>query len=161
MDANDFDTLSRALSEAGSRRGLLGLLTGAALGGLLTRLDLENAMAKRKRHGRRRSHRPGKDKDNRKGKRKGGSRVGTQDCPDGFVACFLLNDDGTCSFVTEFDPIGNCYEFGTGCCPCAHRDKAYWNEQCNTIAPEGCNGKCEAHHTAGSFNCFTCGGEIL
>lgn len=71
MDAKHFDTVALALSVTDTRRGLLGTLAGlgAALG--LSALDAPEGAAKRKRHGRRRSHRPGNGKANRKGKRKG------------------------------------------------------------------------------------------
>ena len=71
MDGSTFDRLTRALRTAGSRRRLLGVVTSLGLGGLLGALDGDPTDAKRQ-HGRNRGHRPGKDKDNRKGKRNGG-----------------------------------------------------------------------------------------
>jgi hypothetical protein len=58
MDAQHFDRLTRALSEAGSRRGLLGMLTGLPLvGGLAALLDAEAEGKGRPRH----QHRSGDD----------------------------------------------------------------------------------------------------
>lgn len=70
MDGRHFDHLARMLSEAGTRRGLLGLLSALpVLGGLLALFDPEPAEAKgrRKRRKKRRKRRKGRDKD--KGKK--------------------------------------------------------------------------------------------
>jgi hypothetical protein len=61
MDHSDFDTLTRSVvAEGGTRRALVRLLAGGALGGLVARLGLsERAQAKakqkRKRH---KQHKP-------------------------------------------------------------------------------------------------------
>lgn len=75
MDEVTFDRLTRAVSRAGSRRQVLGVLASVGLGGLLSQLADETSEAKRQ-HGRNRGHHPGKGKDNRKGKRKGGKGGG-------------------------------------------------------------------------------------
>jgi len=156
MDREQFDALARQVSTRHSRRAALATVLGA----LLLRQEAGLVAAKRKRHGRRQSHRPGKGKDNRKGKRKGGGKVGTQDCPDGTVSCYTVDENGLCqTLVHQFPPIGHCYHFFTGCCPCAHRDQAYWTDQCNTLAV--CNGQCRAVDHAGVFACFTCPGDVL
>lgn len=74
MDARHFDRLTRALSKAGARRGLLGLLaTLPVLGGLMALLDFDEVDAKgrRKRRKQRHKKRTGNRKKNRKGQRKG------------------------------------------------------------------------------------------
>ena len=51
MDHDAFDALTRALSEAGSRRGLLRLLaTLPVLGGLISLLDPDEADTRGRRH---------------------------------------------------------------------------------------------------------------
>src|SRR3954470_7727400 len=65
-----FDGLMRAFGHGTSRRGVLGLLAGVA------GLGVGEIAAKRPQQGRRASHRPGTDKDNRKGKRTGGGNGG-------------------------------------------------------------------------------------
>jgi hypothetical protein len=77
MDGEHFDRLTRTLRTPGNRRRLLGAL--ALVGGLIGgTLDDEESAAKRPRHGRQAGHRPGKDKDNRTGKRKGKDRPNAQ-----------------------------------------------------------------------------------
>jgi hypothetical protein len=100
MDETAFDRFARAVSGAGSRRGLLRLVLGLPLAGLLTQLHDDESIAKRKRHGRRRGHRPGKHKDNRKGKRKGGKGGGGQCGGNGS----LCEQDGDCC-------SRNCFNF--------------------------------------------------
>jgi hypothetical protein len=70
MEAIKFDRVARSAGALKSRRGLLGLVSGMTLGGLLT--DREEGAARRKHGG----HRPGKKKDNRKGKRNQGNKGG-------------------------------------------------------------------------------------
>jgi hypothetical protein len=61
MDAKHFDRLTRALSDAGSRRGLLGLLAALpVLGGLFARLGDDEADAKGRRKRRKKRHKHGK-----------------------------------------------------------------------------------------------------
>jgi hypothetical protein len=101
MEGSTFDRLARAVSTAGSRRRLLGVLASVGLGGLLSQLDDASTEAKRKRHGRRRSHRPGKHKDNRKGKRKGGKGIGGGQC--GTTGSDCSQDSDCCA--------NNCFDF--------------------------------------------------
>jgi hypothetical protein len=61
MDAQRFDRLARALTAAGSRRGLLRLLAMLPiLGGLVALLDLDAAEGKGRRRRRKKAHKHGK-----------------------------------------------------------------------------------------------------
>jgi hypothetical protein len=120
MEGTAFDRLTMAVSRAGSRRRLLGALVSVGLGGLLSHLDDDAADARRKRHGRQNSHRPGKHKDNRRGKRKkkGKNDLGSQ-C--GATNSDCTQDSDCCS--------SNCFDFS-----CA--DKAH------TCGPDGADKRC-------------------
>jgi hypothetical protein len=80
MDGAAFDRLSRTVRARGTRRQVLGLLTASPLAGLLAAFGLAETVARRRRGGRRSSHRPGKHKDNRKGKRTGSSNNRQDEC---------------------------------------------------------------------------------
>ncbi len=104
MEDSTFDRLTRAVSAASSRRRLLGVVASVGLGGLLSALDDDTTQAKRKRQGRRNSHRPGKDKDNRKGKRTGnggGDRDEPTSC--GATGSICAQDSDCCT--------NNCFGF--------------------------------------------------
>src|SRR5918996_1311582 len=61
MDGRHFDALTRTLTEAGSRRGLLGLLAALpVLGGLFALLDRDEVDAKGRRKRRKKRHKHGK-----------------------------------------------------------------------------------------------------
>jgi hypothetical protein len=71
MDSRQFDRLARSLSEAGSRRGLLGLLaTMPVLGGLFALLAPEDAEAKGRRKRRKKKHKHGRPRTHGKRKKK-------------------------------------------------------------------------------------------
>lgn len=79
-----------------------------------------------------------------------------QDCPDAVVSCWQTNEIGECgAFVGQFGPVGHCWQILSGCCPCDHRDSAYWTEQCNKTYP-ACNGKCIAQDEEQFAACFVC-----
>ena len=79
-----------------------------------------------------------------------------QDCPDATVSCWQTNEIGECgAFVGSLGPFGHCWQILTGCCPCDHRDHAYWTAQCNTNFP-ACNGRCIAQDEEQFAACFTC-----
>jgi hypothetical protein len=79
-----------------------------------------------------------------------------QDCADAVVSCWLPNEIGGCgAFVNNIGPVGHCWQILSGCCPCDHRDRAYWTEQCNQKFP-ACNGKCIAQDEENFLACFTC-----
>ncbi|MFN8594416.1 MAG: pentapeptide repeat-containing protein [Thermomicrobiales bacterium] len=81
-----------------------------------------------------------------------------QDCPDTTIACYTTDDTGNCDVVVHtFGPIGSCYRFPT-CCPCDHRDQAYWTDRCNAEVP-ACNGRCKAEDQ-GILACFACLGPL-
>lgn len=99
MNGSTVDHWAPAVSAAGSRRLLLGLVAVMPLTGVLAHLGDATTEAKRKRHGRRRSHRPGKRKDNRKGKRKNtGGGLGASNC----MVC-----PSGCDFSSVQDAIDN------------------------------------------------------
>jgi hypothetical protein len=91
MEERRFDHLTRILSTAASRRGVLYRLATLSLAGVLTALPAEEGFGARRRRRRKARHDPGQDKDNRKGKRHRKRRHGrcTPDCtgkvcgPDG------------------------------------------------------------------------------
>jgi hypothetical protein len=138
MDANRFDRLTRALSEAGTRRGLLGLLaTLPIMGGLLALLDQDETVARGRRHRRRvKRHKHGKGrrkhhKKKCKPKSKAKTCAGkcgpvknkckkTVDC--GSCTCasnadcgegFLCLEDGSCQACTVSCPSGDPATCGT------------------------------------------------
>jgi hypothetical protein len=79
-----------------------------------------------------------------------------QDCADGTVDCYQPSVIGTCgAFMGSLGPFGHCWQILSGCCPCDHRDRAYWTEQCNQHFA-GCNGKCIAEDGIQYLACFTC-----
>ncbi len=162
MDAGRFDTLARNLGAPAARRGVLGVLLGLGVAATGLLLDSDEGAARRKRHGRQRSHRPGKGKDNRKGKRKGkGGKGGigsgewcgsTSDCPTGETCCSATcvdlqtdNDNcGACGTACEGQSptcvAGQCQCAtiicsGTGCCP-SKTDVCDQNDEC--CAPKTC-----------------------
>jgi hypothetical protein len=96
MDPTAFDTLTRALSNAGSRRRLLVWLTELLPAGVGMLLG-EAAAARGRQHGLNRGHHPGKAKDNRKGQRKGQGRGGPA-CGINHTLCKVNGDccSGNC-----------------------------------------------------------------
>jgi parallel beta-helix repeat protein len=71
MDAKHFDRLARTLTEAGTRRGLLGLLaTLPVLSGLFALLDLDETDAKGRRKRRKKKHKHGRPRSHGKRKKK-------------------------------------------------------------------------------------------
>jgi hypothetical protein len=67
MDERRFDRLTRTLTEAKTRRGLLGVLAACAAAAAHLMLDDGESAAKRKRYRLQASHHSGNDKDNRNG----------------------------------------------------------------------------------------------
>lgn len=126
MDGSTFDRFTRALSEARSRRRLLGVVTSLGLGWLLSGLAADPTDARRK-HGRNRGHRPGKNKDNRKGKRTGtggGDRDEPAPCRTTGERCDQNSEccGGNCfnqQCAATVSTCGGvaCNPAGTGCCP--------------------------------------------
>jgi hypothetical protein len=168
MDGSTFDRLTRAVSSAGSRRRLLGLLTSVGLGGLLRQLD-DGASEAKRHHGRNRGHHPGKHKRHRKGKRKGnggggGGVGGPGPCTANGGAC---NQNSDCCSETCFGqvcaaPVTTCGGVAcpagaTGCCPNGGCCQSPAN-QCNgaglCCAPN-CGGR--ECGTDGCGNSGTCG----
>lgn len=143
MDARHFDALARALTDAGSRRSLLGLLAAIPiLGGLFAFFDAENgADAKGRRQRRKKRHKHGK------GRRHTGKRKGNKTCKPqpkektcagkcGSVPnnCKQAVDCGPC---TCDPPCGACERCaGTTCEPCA--------PCCNDICCPDANAICHA-----------------
>jgi hypothetical protein len=154
MDRERFDALAKRVSTRQTRRTALATVLGALL---LPQEEPLLASAKRKRHRRRRSHRPGKQKDNRKGKRNDPGKVGTQNCPDAYVNCLLAdNIFGLCTkYIGSLGPIGHCYD--EGCCgPCGHiHDMDYWASQCDQTFPACLAGGERCYAVDGLFlGCF-------
>lgn len=185
MEGSAFDRLVRAVGANGTRRGLLRLVVSLPLAGLLTRFDDEESTAKRKRHGRRASHRPGKNKDRRKGQRQGeGAALGepcgaSGDCRTGKTCCSgtcvnLQSDNancGSCGNVCQpflgptcVDGTCTCTTIictGSGCCP-ARNDVCNQNDECCT--PKTCQdfpaGTCgpQGDGCGGTTKCPCCPG---
>jgi hypothetical protein len=182
MEGSAFDRLARAVGVGGSRRGLLRLVVGLPLAGLLTRLDDEEGAARRKRHGRRRGHRPGKDKENRKGQRQddgaalGESCSSNSDCRNGKSCCSgtcvnVQNDDSNCGSCGNvcFGPSPTCVDgactcttvlcTGSGCCPsrndvCAQNDECCSPKTCQDIPPGDCGPQDDG--CGGTITCVCC-----
>jgi hypothetical protein len=160
MEGSAFDRLARAVSRAGSRRRLLGLVTSVGLGGLLSQLDDASTEAKRKRHGRKRSHRPGKHKDNRKGKRKkkGGGQCGDtgSDCSQNSDCCSNNCFDFSCAAKVHTcgtgDTAKQCVPPANGCAggACCYGMAACGDSCCEAPANQ-CNpqGECCVPNCAG------------
>jgi hypothetical protein len=171
MEGSTFDRLTRAVSSVSSRRRLLGLLTSLGLSGLLSHLDDEATEAKRK-HGRNRSHHPGKHKRNRKGKRRGGKGGGIGSpgpCTANGDACTQSSDccSENCFGQVCSAPVTQC---GGAACPpgatgcCAGTCCAGPTNQCNALgeccAPN-CDGKqCGADGCGNGGTCGTCSGDL-
>jgi hypothetical protein len=111
VDARHFDTLTRGLTEAGTRRGLLALLAALPiLGGLLALFDPDEAEAKGRRKRRKKSHKHGKGNGrHRTGKRKCKPQAKTRTCSGkcGSVKnnCGKKIDCGSCDCDP---PCGDC-----------------------------------------------------
>jgi hypothetical protein len=108
MAAQQFDKMARSLAAAGSRRGLLQAIA-LALGAALATLVTEEGETGRRRRRRKARHRPGKNKDNRKGKRKGRTKdkgdcsrcTATQKCVSGE----FCQDCDVCASGCPFDNV--------------------------------------------------------
>jgi uncharacterized protein YjbI with pentapeptide repeats len=62
-----------------------------------------------------------------------------QNCPDTKIECYTQDTDGCHQvLVDSFGPVGNCWSFFGGCCPCGHADYDYWEDLCNATFPGGC-----------------------
>ena len=70
METSRFDALTASLRDVGSRRRLLGVLAALPVGGLLAALGEDEAAARNKGQGRKRSHRAGNQKRKRQRRRK-------------------------------------------------------------------------------------------
>ena len=65
-----------------------------------------------------------------------------QDCPNAKIECYTEGEDGCQQLhVGDLGPVGNCWSFLGGCCPCGHPDTAYWSDLCTQTFPEAC-GEC-------------------
>jgi hypothetical protein len=153
MDDSTFDRLARAVSAAGSRRRLLGVVASVGLGGLLSALDDDTTQAKRKRRGRRNSHRPGK------GKRNGGK--GSGQC--GATGSICAQDSDCCT--------NNCFGFAcaervtscgqgstaTRCQPpakgCAGNQCCHGALACGEICCQGAANQCNPENACCVPNC--------
>ncbi|MDQ2652517.1 MAG: hypothetical protein M3Z20_05660 [Chloroflexota bacterium] len=129
MDAHHFDHLTRALTSAGSRRGLLGLLaTVPLLGGLLAFLAPEETAAKDRRRRRKQRHKKRKDKS--KGKPK---RNGKQGCKPKKKATVCA---GKCGAVKSRQTCGKTVDCGS--CNCSPACTECFTCQGNAGAPGTC-----------------------
>ncbi len=106
MDAKHFDTLARAFSEAGSRRGLLSLLAAVpVLGGLLALLDPDEADARRrrKRRKKRHKHRKGRHKHKKSCKPKSKTTTCAGKCGEVKNNCKKNVNCGSCACSAHSD----------------------------------------------------------
>jgi hypothetical protein len=146
MDANRFDYLTLALSEAGTRRGLLGLLaTLPVLGGLVVLLDFDEVDGKGRRKRRKKRHKHGKGRDKGKHKKqkcKPRSRTTTCSGKCGPVKnnCKKMVDCGSC----DCDP---------SCGACETCTDALICEPCDPCCDEVCCGQPNAICHADSGAC--------
>lgn len=127
MEPRHFDRLTRALSEASSRRGLVRLLSAVPVaGGLLAVLDPEEAEAKGRRKRRKKRHKHGKGRHKGKRKRSCKPEARTKTCTGRCgpvknncrktVACepCACTADADCTSVLAPDCVGNQCTCGGG-----------------------------------------------
>lgn len=160
MDHETFDSLTRfAAADGGTRRGLLRLLAGSALGSVAARLGLsDDATAKTKRHGKRRhDHQPArqvqaaakkrknKNKDKRKDKDKPPTtcKPGSRPCSNGNCIADLPH---MCCMDEEFCPGGGC-RAKNECC--SGDRQCYGTTTC--VKPNEC---CPAEKKCGDGECY-------
>jgi hypothetical protein len=63
-----------------------------------------------------------------------------QNCPDARIECYTQDSDGCAQLhVGGLGPVGNCWQFLSGCCPCDQRFPGYWNNLCTETFPGACN----------------------
>jgi hypothetical protein len=171
MDSRRFDSLVRALGEAGTRRGLLGLLaTLPVLSGLFALLDHEETDAKGRRKRRKKRHKHGKGRHKGKHKKpkcKPHSKAKTCAGKCGPVRnnCKKSVDCGSCACDPLCDECHACDETAQTCFPaddgepcgepgqvCQSGVCACTNESCPTCTT------CEADGTCGTCD-GCCDGE--
>jgi hypothetical protein len=76
-----------------------------------------------------------------------------QDCRDQHILCFT-SDGFTClAFQGTLGPLGMCWSFGFGCCPCNDQTQDHWAEECNKTF-SGCGGNCVAGNEI-PFECLS------
>ena len=161
MDEKRFDSLLRSLVTTPSRRGVLGLLVSAALGGLVG-LDQETTTAKKgkgkgKGHGKGKGKGKGKRKRKRKGNGPAQNPTGTvqkptgtrPQCPPTCPQCQTCNTaSGKCEPVDDDTPCDNVCATGNSCqagvcagTPLANRTSVTGSDICcNGIRCSGCCG---------------------
>src|SRR5262245_33227544 len=98
MEREAFDRVALAVAAGGSRRRVLGVVGALALAGVLSLPGQDTEAARQ--HGPNRGHRPGKDKDNRKGQRTG----------NGNGDAFGLSDEQCAATLTK----GGCTQQSSG-----------------------------------------------
>jgi hypothetical protein len=181
MDPVAFDTLARAIAQAGTRRRLLGrLLVGVPLLGALAPGREEALAAERplerlqrrtpqrnrqQRNNRRRNtntnnnnNQNTNNKNNNKDQNNGPGTGRPLNCPDGTISCNSDNGLGLCGPVVHtFPSVGHCGQ-GISCCPCDHPDYGYWVNLCNQTVPE-CMGKCWVTDDVSLGRCFLCASD--
>jgi hypothetical protein len=129
MDDGRFDAFTRALSDAESRRGVLGRLLVVA--GILGSAALPDAAEARKRKGKGRKKGKGKKKPRQREKSPPGEQCGSALCTDGRFCC----DDQRAICCSPGD---SCCNLGPGtgiCCPSPNRCGRPWG---NDNAPSEC-----------------------
>jgi hypothetical protein len=149
MDARRFDRLARALTEAGTRRGLLGILCALPLlGGFLAVLDPDDAEARGRRRRRKKSHKHGKGKGrHRKGKRKCKAHPKTRTCA------------GKCGKIKN-----NCKKtIDCGACACGQAcsgdTPVCWNDAC--VCGDVCASGCQFTSVQAAITAASAGSTIV
>lgn len=142
MDDSTFDRLTRAVSAAGSRRRLLGLLTSVGLGGLLMQLDDEAAAERpgnrmnRRNQQRKRKQRNNKSKNNNKNNNKNKNKNKNKGGGLGDIQCGATDSD--CSQNSDCCS-NNC--FNLGCAEKVHSCGSGNNATTCRPAANGCAGE--------------------
>jgi hypothetical protein len=178
MDPVAFDTLARAIAQAGTRRRLLGrLLVGVPLLGALAPGREEALAAERplerlqrrtpqrnrqqrntKQNNQNKNNNNNNNKNPNKNQNNGPGTGRPLDCPDQHIECWTTAGGGLeCGELKgTLGPLRMCWKIEDGCCPCGDdRTQAHWAEECNVWFP-GCNGNCFAANER-EFECGTLG----
>jgi hypothetical protein len=150
MDSRHFDALTRTLTEAGTRRGLLGLLaTLPVLGGLIALLAGDDADAQGRRRRRKKRHKHGRGR-RRQHHNKTKPKFNAFGCVD--VGKFCKNSGQCCSGICQGKKgKKKCQAHDTGGCQPGHSIGDCGGQ--SVTCPDNSEGQC-ATTTGKSAFCF-------
>lgn len=161
METRHFDRLTRALSKAGPRRGLLGLLAGLpVLGGLAALLDSEEMDAKGRRRRRMKAHKHGrgrrrKHRKNKKCQAQSTAETCAGKCGSVTNNCQKTVDCGSCACNPPCDACSVCNE-ATRTCVADPSQNGATCAGSGTATSVCCNGDCCAGCCGSDGSCGAC-----